>query len=141
MWSHGKFMAGWLLLFFASQCQLKPKCLNKIQISQSAVPSTAHMKRPNFGNKTGSVISIEYSDKISLMKCSWRLLKKRNENKALVCPPLKKKKRQLYLDSHGSLIIDFITTNEKQKDYKEVKSQWKHNKKSGKRVEECREIV
>lgn len=32
------------------------------------------------------------------------------------------KRRQLYLDSHPSLIIDFITANEKQKDYKERRS-------------------
>lgn len=51
-----------------------------------------------------------------------------------------KEKRQLYLDSH-SLIIDFITTNEKQKDYKEVKSQQKHSKKVGREWKECREIV
>lgn len=38
-------------------------------------------------------------------------------------------KRQFYLDSHRSLIIDFNTTDEKQKDYKEVKSQRKHSKK------------
>lgn len=51
------------------------------------------------------------------------------------------KKKRLYLDSHSSLIIDFITTNEKQKGYKEVKSQEKHSKKVGREWKEYREIV
>lgn len=47
------------------------------------------------------------------------------------------KRRQLYLDSHPSLIIDFITTNEKQKDYKERRSNKNiaKKKKSGEGVE------
>lgn len=115
--NHGRLIAG----FLASQCQLKPKWLNKIQIRQSAVPSTAHMKSPSFGNEIGNVISIEYSDKISPMKCCLTMLKKRNENKALVLSSIKKK-RQLYLDSHSSLIIDFITTNEKQRTIKKLRA-------------------
>lgn len=53
------------------------------------------------------------------------------------------KRRQLYLDSHPSLIIDFITTNEKQKDYKERRSNKNiaKKKKVGREWKECGETV
>lgn len=49
------------------------------------------------------------------------------------------KKRQCCLDSHHSLIIDFITTNGKQKDCKRPRA----NENMGKRREEtaCREVM
>lgn len=53
------------------------------------------------------------------------------------------KKIQVYLDSHHSLVFNFITINEKQ-DYKDVKSQCKQAKKKkkvGREWKECRKII